>query len=383
MAIDDAGVRRAAAVARGDIATASKMWSGTPSTAPANTNPARGTVISRTSRPNADGTFTITTVYADGNGGTYTENTISGTPTTDTTDKTGAQSAFDLLYDQFKQYGLESLVEPLRGMIQEGATGATLSLALQNTEAYKRRFAANAERIKAGLTALKPAEYLALEDQYQNLMRNYGLPATYYAKGDLGIQEGFNKLIAGDVSSTELEDRLIQAQQKVNNANPEVKQALKQFYGDAITNGDILAYALDPKNALNDIKRKVAVAEIGGASLAQGLGATKGSAEALAAQGITKQQATEGYGTIGGYLPTAQKLSDIYAGQGATPYDLAAAEADIFGTSGSAVAQAKRKRLSQLEQAQFSGQSGTAQGALSRDRALTNYMLGTPGAGAF
>ncbi len=66
------------------------------------------------------------------------------------------------------------------------------------TEPYKRRFAANAARIGKGLRALSEAEYLTLEDGYQNIMRNYGLPANYYTRGDLGRQEGFEKFIAGD-----------------------------------------------------------------------------------------------------------------------------------------------------------------------------------------
>lgn len=293
------------------------------------------------------------------------------------------QSAYDTLYNEFAQYGLGSLVEPLKQMISTGATGSTLTLALQNTDAYKQRFAANQDRIKAGLSALSPAQYIALEDQYQNVMRNYGLPSSYWSKDSIGTQAGFNQLISGDVSSAELESRLIEAQQKVNNANPEVAQALKQFYPD-ITKGDILAYSLDPKNALNDIKRKVAAAEIGGSALAQGLGTSATSAEQLASAGITKAQAQQGYQQIAGYLPTATALSDIYAGQGLGAYGQSAAEADVFGTTGSAEAARKRKKLSQLEQAQFAAQSGTAQsGALSRDRALTNYMLGTPGAGAF
>ena len=186
-------------------------------------------------------------------------------------DTSSAQSAYDLLLAEFQRYGLGSLVEPLKGMIQQGATGGTLTLALQNTDAYKQRFAANQDRIKAGLSALSPAQYIALEDQYQNVMRNYGLPSSYWSKDSIGTQAGFNQLIGGDVSAAELENRLIEAQQKVNQANPEVAQALKQFYPD-ITKGDILAYSLDPKNALNDIKRKVAAAEIGGSALAQGLG---------------------------------------------------------------------------------------------------------------
>jgi len=88
-------------------------------------------------------------------------------------------------------------------------------------------------------------------------MRNYGLPESYYSKGQYGTQEGFQKFIANDVSATELEDRIMTAQQRVLNSNPEVLASLKAFYPD-ITNGDILAYTLDPKNALTSIPCRIA-----------------------------------------------------------------------------------------------------------------------------
>lgn len=81
------------------------------------------------------------------------------------------QSAYDLLYGQFKQYNLQSLIEPLKKFITEGLSEDELTLKLRETEDYKKRFAANAERIKKGLSALNEAEYIAKEDAYQNLMR--------------------------------------------------------------------------------------------------------------------------------------------------------------------------------------------------------------------
>jgi hypothetical protein len=101
-------------------------------------------------------------------------------------------------------------------------------------------------------------------------MRNYGLPATYYTKDAMGTQQGFEKFLAADVSATELEDRIMTAQNRVINSNPEITRALKSFYPD-ITNGDILAYALNPQQGLSDIKRKVTAAEIGGAAMHSGL----------------------------------------------------------------------------------------------------------------
>ncbi len=100
------------------------------------------------------------------------------------------QSAFDILRAQFSQYGLEALVDPLKQLIQEDVSPAEFGIRLRQTEPYKRRFAANAARIGKGLRALSEAEYLSLEDGYQSIMRNYGLPASYYAKGDLGTFAG-------------------------------------------------------------------------------------------------------------------------------------------------------------------------------------------------
>ncbi len=278
------------------------------------------------------------------------------------------QSAYDLLYNQFKQYGLESLVEGIKDLIKQNVSPSEFAIRLQDTDAYKKRFAANQDRIKAGLRALTPAEYIGLEDQYQNIMRNYGLPASYYTKDAMGTQAGFNKFIANDVSAAELEDRIATAQKRVINADVNVTNALKQFYPD-ITNADILAYTLDPTNALENIKRKVTAAEIGGAALGQGLATGVARAEELAKYGVTKAQAQQGFQTIGEFLPTAEKLGDIYANQGLGDYNQAVAEAEVFGTAGAAEAAKKRKKLSALEQAQFGGQAGTTQGALGRERA--------------
>ena len=282
-------------------------------------------------------------------------------------------SAFNILKEQFSQYGLGSLVDGIKNLLTDGTPSSEFALRLRQTPEYKARFAANDARINAGLAALSPAEYVALEDQYQNIMRNYGLPTSYYTKDSTGKQAGFDKFLAGDVSASELEDRIATAQQRVLNTNPEVLQALRQFYPD-LGNADILAYTLDPQNALTNIKRKVTAAEIGGAALAQGLQAQGGTAESLAGQGITKAQAQQGYTEIAGLLPRASQLSDIY-GQG--PYTQGTAEAEVFNTAGGADAAAKRKKLTSLETAAFSGQSGV--GALGRDKSLYGQSYGQQG----
>jgi hypothetical protein len=275
------------------------------------------------------------------------------------------QSAYDLLFEQFNQYGMGALVEPLKGFIQQGISSSEFTLRLRDTDAYKKLFADNASRIAKGLSALNEAEYIGLEDQYQNIMREYGLPASYYARGDMGRQEGFEKFLANDVSAAELEDRVMTAQSRVMNANPEVLASLKQFYPD-ITDGDILAYTLDPEKSLTDIKRKVTAAEIGGAAMQRGLGTNMSRAEELGAAGVTKQQAQQGYGAIAGGLQRGSQLASIY---GENPYTQTTAESEIFNIAGSTEAEKQRKKLTSLEKATFGGQSGISSGALARDRA--------------
>jgi hypothetical protein len=276
------------------------------------------------------------------------------------------QSAYDLLFNEFSKYGMGALVEPLKGFVQEGLSPSEFTLRLRGTDAYRKRFAANTARIAKGLGALSEAEYIGLEDQYQNIMRNYGLPANYYTRGEMGRQEGFEKFLANDVSALELEDRIATAQKRVINANPEVTAALRQFYPD-INTSDILAYTLDPETGLETIKRKVTAAEIGGAAIAQGLATGATRAEELARYGVTKDQAQQGFQAVANVVPRGSQLASIYQQD---PYGQTQAEQEVFGLAGSEEAARQRKKLVSLERAEFSGTSGAASGALGRERAM-------------
>jgi hypothetical protein len=292
---------------------------------------------------------------------------------TGTPGQAGRQSAYDLLFDQFSKMGLGSLVEPLKGLIISGTSPAEFTIKLRETPAYQKRFSANAERIKKGLAAIDESAYLKLEDQYQNVMRNYGLPESYWTRGDLGVQEGFTKLIANDVSNVELENRIITAQDRVLKSNPQVLQTLKQFY-PGITNGDILAYSLDPANALKDIQRKVTAAEIGGAATAAGLSlgktpaeiaASEARAQMLAGYGVTKEAAMSGFQTVADATRGSQ-LANFY---NRPTYGQMEAEQEVFKLEGATAARKKRSEITGLEKATFGGQTGLTSGALARDRA--------------
>jgi hypothetical protein len=321
-----------------------------------------------TGTKNLGGGATVVSTYTDPTTGDVTAVMSDGT--TKVLAKSGKQeaerkSAYDLLYQQFNDLGIGGLVPELKSFIEEGISPSEFTLRLRQTDSYKKRFAANAQRIGKGLRALSEAEYIGLEDQYQNVMRQYGLPESYYTRGEMGKQEGFEKFIAGDVSAAELEDRISTAQKRVLNANPEVAQALRTFY-PGISQGDILAYTLDPTKAIEDIKRKVTAAEIGGSAARFGLTTNVSDAEYLRNYGVTKEQADQGYATISGGLQRGSQLASIY---GESPYTQATAEQEIFNVPGAAEARKQRQKITGLEKATFSGQSGLTSGALARDRA--------------
>jgi hypothetical protein len=283
-------------------------------------------------------------------------------------DKAKRQSAYDLLYEQFDRYGLGSLVTPLKDLITSGVAPSEFTIKLRESPAYQKRFSANAARIANGFAAISESTYLGLEDKYQEIMQNYGLPNTYYEQSvdpvtGIKTQAGFEKLIGNNVDPITLEERIILGKKRVQDSNPEVLRSLKQFYPD-LTDSDVLAYVLDPKNALDTIRRKVTAAEIGGGAMQAGLGITGTRAEELGAAGITKQQAQQGFQTVAEVAPRGGMLADIYK---QSPYTQTTAEAEVFGLAGSAEAARQRKKLTQLETAAFSGSAGA--GAIARDRA--------------
>lgn len=333
---------------------------------------------------NGDGTFT--NVYSDGTTtitGTKRASSSSSNSATDAllqqllaqqnkdaaaaalAKQQARQSAIDVVTARFNAYGLGSLAAKIKELAVDGATEATITLGLQSTDEYKTRFKANDARIKAGLQVLQPAEYLNLEDGYRQVLRSYGLT-------QFSTDEYVQQFIANDVSAKELSDRVSIATQRVQNADPAVLTQLQKYYG--IGPKDAVAYMLDPNQQITKIQRQVAAAEIGVAAAKQGLQSDVAVSEQLAAQGIDQATAQKGYATIADYLPTAEKLSQIYGQVG--QYDQSTAEQDVFNQLASA--QRTRKNLTAAEVAAFSGSSGAAKGAFS-----TGYLSKSANAGQF
>ena len=274
------------------------------------------------------------------------------------------QSAYDILFNEFDKYGLGSLVSEVKQYIVDGLSPAEFTIKLRASKPYQERFAANAKRIANGFRAIDEATYLGLEDSYQSIMQNYGLPATYYEKGNLGVQKGFEDLIGGNVDPITLEERIIEGQ-KVTKGNKSIIDTAKQFF-PTLTDGDFLGYVLNPKNGLQDIKRKVTAVEIGAGAKEADLNIGLERALELGTAGINKAQAKQGFAAIGTGLQRGSQLASIY---GEDPYTQTTAETEVFGLAGKTKATREREKIIGLEKATFGAKTGISSGALARDRA--------------
>ena len=264
------------------------------------------------------------------------------------------QSIMDTVSERFKRYNLTTLLPTIKRLAQEGATEATITFALQESEEYKRRFAGNEIRAKKGLQVLDPASYLNAEDRYRQYLRDYGLK-------QFDTDDYVRKFIENDTSLGELSNRINIAATRIQNADPSVKAMLRDYY--KLDDTQLLAYVLDPESQIAEVQRRATAGEIGAAAGMQGIRTGVDVAEQLARQGVDQQAAQRGYSTIADALPTAEKLSGIY-GTTMPGYGLADAEQDVFNTLASA--QRKRKNLIGREIAEFGGASGLSRTALDR-----------------
>lgn len=258
------------------------------------------------------------------------------------------RDAYAALTTLFNSYGLGSLAPKILSYLQNGYGSDTITILLQQTDEYKKRFAGNQQRIANGLQVLTPAEYLSTEASYKQLLRQNGLSDHF------DNETNFAEWIGKDVSPTELQDRVNMAVQATTQAPPSVTQYFNQL---GIGTGDLAAYFLNDQNPTPALQLKLNQAQIGGAALQNQLQISAADSLKYAQMGVTYQQAQSAYQRISDILPTANQLSEIYKSQ--APVNQQTLEQQYLGQSGAA--QLAAERLGQQETAAFSGQSGVQQ----------------------
>lgn len=228
---------------------------------------------------------------------------MDGSPALDTTGVPDAASAKGILKAGLAQYGLEGVYDALWTKYTRGEIDTTNSDAfiysLKDEPVYKQRFAANEIRKAKGLPELLPSTYIAMEQEYKNVMSYNGLSQSYY-----GDQAKLEKLIGGDVSTNELNNRLRDAYRVVKDAPADVTEKLRTMYG--LTDGDILSYFLDPEQARKDMTaadyKIQAQAALTAAKAQRQAGLQVGTpfAEKVARAGLTDIQQTNAFESVAG-----------------------------------------------------------------------------------
>lgn len=171
-----------------------------------------------------------------------------------------------------RMWGLDSLTDWAWGEIT-AENGEMLPVSIRQQQAYKDRFAGIEARIATGKNPISENEYVQLENNYQSIMHSYGIPT-----GLFDTRENMAKLIAQDVSPSELNDRLKLYQDAAFNAPKEIRDALTRFYG--VSEGGLMAYFIDPEKAMPVLEQQYNAA--GAASAAERAGFTTfDQAEAL------------------------------------------------------------------------------------------------------
>jgi hypothetical protein len=204
-----------------------------------------------------------------------------------------SQSAKDVVKQELDQWGLSGLTDMAWNLITNGASSEEVVAQIRNTDEYQNRFAGNAYRASRGLPPLSESNYLAYEAQARQVLTTAGFPKGFYDTPD-----DFANLIGNDVSPQELNDRANEGHYLQTQAPPEVKAALKQFYG--IGDADIAAYLLDPGRAITAIQSQVGAATAAGTAQRAGYGNTlsKMQAEQIGQMGLSPAQLQAGFSDL-------------------------------------------------------------------------------------
>jgi hypothetical protein len=308
-------------------------------------------------------------IITDNGGGQPTGSGGSTGPVTAATGpaSTFNQNALQLLTSTLQGYGLSGdIASGITGLLQKGYTSDTIQAVIQDPNAvnnadpsikslataWQTRFAANTARQKAGLAVLDPATYLATEAQYKSVMLRAGIPSAAISNNYIA------QLMGVDVSPAEVQQRIDAATTAVTSEDPYVIQQLNQM---GLGKGDLVFHLLDPNTASNIIQQKVQSAQISAEAARQNVNVNQDYAMQLAAQGITQNQAQQGFTNIASQIAGTQEIAQRYGFNLAPSGVGQALQAATFGTADAAAAQQELKRLQTQEVSAFGGSAGASQ----------------------
>lgn len=251
------------------------------------------------------------------------------------------QSAQATLNAALAQWGLNGLDTTAWQSYLNGLPLDTIMQNIRSSPEYQQRFPGMKQLQDSG-QAISEADYIAKEAADVSLMRAYGLPDQVVQNRQL-----LGNLIANQVSTSELQQRLDTRQQIVNSV-PEVASYARDQYG--INTGDLIHFWENPDEALPLMQQKVQASQVGAAAQLAGYGSLDPQqALRLAGMGTSFSQALSGFEKAG----ELKGLTDNLPGQGqqVTGDQLTAATVGQDAQAALAVAKAQSERKAQFSDA--------------------------------
>ena len=147
--------------------------------------------------------------------------------------------------------------------------------------------------------------YFALEDSYIGTLAEYGIPRGT----SLNImQNNFVKLIEGDVSALEFQQRVSDIYRGIQQNIPEVQAFYADNFGINLDEQSIFLGALDPTVGEDIVSGRITPAQIGGEAARAGFTISFEEAERIQRSGLTQAEARRLFATAGEQLPQLQEL---------------------------------------------------------------------------
>ena len=248
----------------------------------------------------------------------------------------GQESSTDILADLVQRYGLPSTITDfLTEQMIAGESELGIAQKIRARPEYAARFPGMAVRRDLNLPTISESEYIGLERSYRSIMRAANLPANFHDG-----PEDFTNLISGDVSAQEFQQRVGLAESALDTANQDIITQLRDFYD--LSDGDLTAYYLDPKQAQNVFEQR-RMYEAAGLSVAAtqsiGEGLEVQTAEALQRENIQRREIQSRLGQRAGLT------EDLLGSEGMSATQVAEAE---FGLDVDEATRLRRLREARL-----------------------------------
>lgn len=267
-------------------------------------------------------------------------------------------TSWDELTSTLTDNNLQALADVVKELIIKYGPDAQdlIYQELRQTDVYKARFQGNTDLLAAGKTPLSEGEYLYNEKIYQQTFAAYN--AT-----DLINKDTYAKLISGEVSPVELQNRFNVAYNKVTNAvnsnDKALVDQLRLMY-PGISDSEIAKSMMLGSDGSEYLKNRLNLADVKAGETEAGLKSSLG-ADYLSEQGLSRSDVRAGLSKVGEQLTGASLAAATYGIADQINVQSELEKENLLGQTGKGT-----KKLASQARAQMDLISGTAAGSLKQ-----------------